>query len=418
VRVAFSSSFCRTFEQGTERLLDEVGPRPGTQPATAQHYPTTALIQCDAEESSPPDRRRGIIEFGVNTLELPDNVGLPLILAFASYASVYSYILEYHVLDIQFPLSLLASNMYPGPKYGPAFINGSARTKLGVIIKPRFTYDLNFLEAFIVDASRSGIDYIIDDELTVGSHAVPFETRVDRIIQSLPKATGQDSRPAFIANIAGDSRSALARAQHAADLGADGVLVNTFTMGYDVIDELAQNSNFNLGIIANGLGLAVLTKGPEFRVSTELLVKLARLAGADAVYTGPMVGLIDSSRHSVAQFRRALTQPYGRGCSRMPAAAVMSGGIGLPELLRNDALYRGPLFLSIGYQFAEARLAGVPGTVIVDCIRAIWESVETAGLEGGRETVQRLARKDKHYKTCLAAIRAEEAVSEQRGEDV
>jgi hypothetical protein len=89
----------------------------------------------------------------------------------------------------------------------------------------------------------------------------------------------------------------------------------------------------------------------------------------------------------------------------------MSGGVGLPELLRNDAMYRGPLFLSIGYQFAEARLAGVPGEVFTDCIRTVWDAVRSGGLPRGRDAVEALAKKDKHYKACLKAIRAEEAVS-------
>ncbi len=324
---------------------------------------------------------------------------------------MYSFIREYQVLDIQLPLRMLASDMYPGPRFGPAFVKGEETTKLGVIIKPRFTSDLDFLEDFIRDAANSGLDYIIDDELTVGSHTIPFAARVDRIVNTLRDIRLQRSTPAFIANIAGESAGAMERAAQAKELGADGVMVNSFTMGYDVIGELARDPDFGLGIVSNGLGLAILTKGPEFRMSTELLVRLARLAGADGVYTGPMVGLIDSSRHSVAQFRRALTQPYGRGCTRLPAAAVMSGGVGLPELLRNDAMYRGPLFLSIGYQFAEARLAGVPGEVFTDCIRTIWDAVRSGGISRGREVVQALAKKDRHYRACLTAIRAEEAVS-------
>jgi ribulose bisphosphate carboxylase large subunit-like protein len=411
VRVAFSTDFCRSFEEGTERLLDEVGPRPGTQPVHARGLPTTALIQCDPEESGPSDRRRGIVEFGVSAHELPEDCGLPLILAFASYVSAYSFIREYQVLDIQLPLSMLTSGMHPGPRSGPAFVKAGGATKLGVIIKPRFTSDLAFLEEFIRDAARSGLDYIIDDDLTVGSHAIPFTARVRRITEILRDTSSQHPRPAFIANITGDSPGALERAAQARDLGADGVMVNSFTMGYDVIGELARDPGFGLGIVSNELGLGILTKGPEFRMSTELMVRLARLAGSDAVYTGPLVGLIDSTRHSASQFRRALTQPFGRGCTRLPAAAVMSGGVGLPELLRNDAVYRAPLFLSIGYQFSEARLAGTPGEVIVDCMRTVWDAVKSGGLDNGRDAVQSLAKRDRHYRACLTAIRAEEAVS-------
>jgi Ribulose bisphosphate carboxylase large chain, catalytic domain len=412
IRLAFSSSFCSTFEEGAERLLDEIGPRPGTHPSLATASPVTALIQCDAEESSSPEARRGVVEFGVSSREFPDRTGLPLAIALASYVSAFSFILEYQVMDIQFPYDILCSDTLPGPKFGPALLPGQGSAGLGVIIKPRFISDLEFLREFVTDVGGSGIDYLTDDELTVASRDIPFRVRVEEIVAILRRIEQlHGSRPVYIANIAGDYEGAMERAEVAKEIGADAVMVNYYAMGYDVMGALARDQKFNLGIVANGMGLGVLTKGPLFRVSTELICRLARLAGADAVYTGPMVGLIDSSRHSAAQFRRALTQPYGRNCSRRMGLAMMSGGIGLPELLRNDALYRGPLCLSMGYQFSEPRLRGMPAPVIVECIRTVWEAVRSGGLDEGRVAVQLLAKKGKHYKDCLVEIRAEEAVS-------
>jgi len=412
IRLGFSSSFCQTFEEGAERLLDEIGPRPGTHPGLADANPVTALIQCDAEESPSADVRRGIVEFGVSAREFPDRTGLPLILALASYVSAFSFIYEYQVMDILFPRDMLQSDMFPGPKFGPSLLKGEGSARLGVIIKPRFISDLSFLRQFVSDAAQSGIDYLTDDELTVANRDIPFRVRVEEVVGILRNAAeSYGHRPAYITNIAGDFEGAMERAAIAQELGADGVMVNYYAMGYDVISTLARDLKFKLGIVANGLGLGVLTQGPLFRVSTELICRLARLAGADAVYTGPMVGLIDSSRHSAAQFRRALTQPYGRDCRRPAAVAMMSGGIGLPELLRNDALYRGPLCLSMGYQFSEPRLRGIPAQIIVECIRTVWEAVRSGGLDQGRAAVQLLAKSGKHYRECLVEIRAEEAVS-------
>jgi hypothetical protein len=412
VRLSLSSAVCKTFEEGVERLLDEIGPRPGTHPEFARIHRTTALIQCDAEEPNLPDSRRGIVEFGVNSQELPDDAGLPLILAIGSYVSAYSYIFEYNLMDVHLPSRILDTARYPGPKFGHSFIPSSNATRLGVIIKPRFISDMDFLRELVTDVGYSEVEYITDDELTVGSSMVPFSRRVQAVVgalQAVERSTGR--KPAYIANIAGDSHGALKRAKIAKELGVEGVMVNSFTMGQDVISELASDPDFGLGIVANGMGLGILTKGPQFRMSTELLVRLTRLSGADLVYTGPIVGLIDSSQHSVAQFRRALTHPYGRGCHRPASGAMMSGGVGLPELLKNALAYRGPLFLSMGYQFAETRLKGIPGPMIVKCIRDVWEAVKQGGVDKGRETVQSLAKKGKKYRQCLAAIRAEEAVS-------
>jgi hypothetical protein len=411
VRVSLSDTFCDRFELGVQRLLDEVGPRPTTGPPRAYLDNATTLTQCDVEEPALPNSLRGLVEFGISTKALPTDLGLPLILALASYMAAYSYILEYNLIDINFPESVLAGKSYPGPRFGPSFVPGTGVTRLGMILKPRFTTDLDFLRKLVLDIADGGLDYLTDDELTVASQHVPFERRVETVVRALDEvaqATGR--RPVYIANVTGDLAAALRRAEQARGLGADGVMINVFAMGYDLAAQLANDPSFSLGVVANGLGLGIATRGP-FRMSTELLVKLARLSGSDAVYTGPFVGLLHSSEHSAVQFRRALTQPYSRLCRRRAAAAVMSGGVGLPEIVHNCSVYKGPIFLSMGYHLAEHLLAGIPCGPLVECIREVAGAVIQGGTEQGRHTVERLAKKGTKYRAILKAIRAEAAVS-------
>jgi hypothetical protein len=137
---------------------------------------------------------------------------------------------------------------------------------------------------------------------------------------------------------------------------------------------------------------------------------LARLAGADGVYTGTFSGAIDTEQHA-ERFYNALNAPYHRSCARKPAAAVMSGGLGLPQVIENEKLYPGDLFLSMGRDFVRPIDAGIPAAVVVDCIRSVWAAVSDVGVEAGREAVRSLADRDSDYERCLVAIRAEEAVS-------
>jgi hypothetical protein len=411
-RMSLSGEFCGSFEEGAARLLDEVGPRPTTVPPGIESQQATVLIECDTEEPVLAGTHRGLIEFGVNSTELPAGVGLPLILALASYVSAYVYVREYQLIDIHLPDALLQSNQFPGPQHGPSFVQGSGDTRLGMVIKPRFPTDATFLRTIAIEAGRSGLDYVTDDELTVGSSRLPFAERVKVIVEALEDVAGSTgSRPAYIANVTGEAEGALERAFEAQELGVDGIMVNVFAMGHDVIARLATDDRFAKGIMATGLGLGVLTRGREFRTATELVVKLARLSGADAVYTGPFAGLIDSSQHSPAQFRRALTQPYARGCKRRPAAAVMSGGIGLPELVKNSSTYHGPLFLSMGYQLTEYLLGGISGPLVLECVRAISDAVREGGTSAGRRALELLAKKSDKHRKCLESIRAEEAVA-------
>ena len=279
-------------------------------------------------------------------------------------------------------------------------------------MKPRFTSDRDALRAFVADVARSDVDYIIDDELTVDCRRLPFRERAELVLEELAAhAPAGRTPPRYIANVAGGNQEALARAFTAKELGAAGVMVNGYTMGQELTQELAMDDSFGLGIVSNGLGIGVLGNGPPYGVATEVVARLCRLCGADAVYTGPLFGLLDSLPQSVGRLKFALTEPYGKHCVRPAAAAVMSGGMGLSELLRNSQLYEGPLLVSLGYQFAEARLAGVPGPVVIECIRAVWSAVIEDGIAGGQLAVRTLDRKSKAHSECIRRLGAEAAVS-------
>jgi ribulose 1,5-bisphosphate carboxylase large subunit-like protein len=176
------------------------------------------------------------------------------------------------------------------------------------------------------------------------------------------------------------------------------------------VSTIASDSSREIGIIANSIGRGVLTSGPGFRIAPEVLCKLARLAGADGVYTGPFFGSINTELHA-ERFHTALNGPYHRECARKPAAAVMSGGLGLPEIIQNEKLYAGDLFLSMGRDFVRPIDAGIPAAVVLDCIRSVWNAVRDHGIDAGRDVVSQLSERDTTYGECLVAIRAEAAVS-------
>ena len=410
--MSFSRVFSAKFEHAVARVIEEIGPRPSTGPNQSYLKEAVIVTQCDEQEAIIPDTTRGTAEFGIHCDALPADAALPMVMAIASYVAVFSYVSEYVLMDINFPITFLSNGKFPGPKFGPQMVPSDNLVRLGVVLKPRFNADIELLRDFVRKASRGKIDYLIDDELSVQNNIVSFEKRVSTIMRELRMIEDETGvRPAFIANVTGDVRAAMALAEKAMDSGVDGVMVNIFSMGFDVLMELANDQSYRPGVVANGLGLGVLTRGPQFRVSTELLVKFARLSGADAVYTGPMVGLIDSQDHSSTHFFRALTEGFGPGCDRKASAAVMSGGLGLPEILKNSSEYTGPMFLSMGYQFAEYLLAGFDSELLMECIREVWQGMQEGGIDGGRQSVERMAKRGKRYRECLKSIRAEEAVS-------
>ena len=190
------------------------------------------------------------------------------------------------------------------------------------------------------------------------------------------------------------------------------MMVNAFTMGYDVIAKIASDKKHNLAIIANGLGLGNITRGPNFRISTELIAKVSRLSGADAFYTGPMVGLIDTNYHSAEHLIKSLTQPFSLKCKRPKSAAVMAGGIGLAEILRNTNSYNGPLFLSMGYRFVEHMLHGRDGERVINFIRDILLAFENGGISEAQTMLEKLHLSGK-CQDIIEALEAELALAEE-----
>jgi hypothetical protein len=111
------------------------------------------------------------------------------------------------------------------------------------------------------------------------------------------------------------------------------------------------------------------------------------------------------------RYRNALTQPYHKSCVRKHAAAVMSGGLGLPEIVRNEQVYHGDSFLSLGRDFIQPFDAGVSAKILMECIRGVWDAIRSGGATEGKATIKRLHKSGEKYRQCLKAIRAEEAVT-------
>ncbi len=418
VRVAFHANAKRSFHESVSELIDSIGVLPGTAPrvgiSPGSGQLDLSLVSAEEDDPNGAGASRGIVEFAVPTAVLPEEGAIPLMLAIATYGSVYRFVREYQVLDMDFPSESMPQHDLCGPKYGGSVLVPGVHDapRLGLILKPRFSSDEQHLRWLIREVATAGIDYVTDDELTVTTPGLPFIRRVECVGDELDRvAAHTGKRVPYIANITGSYMGAVGRSVEAEELGARAVMVNTIAMGYDVVSDIASDTARSVGVVANSIGRGVITSGPGYFIAPELLCKLARLAGADGVYTGPLVGSIQTMKQHAERYRKALGQPYHRSCVRRSAAAVMSGGLGLPEIVQNDSLYRGELYMSLGRDVIVPMLDGIKATLILDCIREVVEGVRAGGKVGGREAVKRFASQGGAYAECARAIRAEEAVS-------
>ena len=181
IRLGYQVGAGRSFTDNLMEMLEEVSAQVPAA-ATANEDLAIKIINFEEDGGDTGDTNAGRVELAIPTAATPAAHGLPLVLAIASFASVFSNVTQYQILDIDFPESHLAQ--FPGPSFGSDYIaaaHNGKRVQLGLVLRPRFGGDRDALYRYVGDFAAEGIDFIIDDELTVLEPGSEFENRVARI---------------------------------------------------------------------------------------------------------------------------------------------------------------------------------------------------------------------------------------------
>jgi 2,3-diketo-5-methylthiopentyl-1-phosphate enolase len=212
------------------------------------------------------------------------------------------------LLDLQFEDIL--KNKFPGPRFG---VDG-LREKLGVFNRPLLMSifkgvlgkDLNFLTEQLKQQALGGVDFVKDDEILFENELTPFEKRItagNKILQEVYEQTGH--RTLYAVNLTGRTSQLKDKAKKAKELGADLLLFNVFAYGLDVLQELREDDQIALPLMAHPAVSGALTSSSHYGLSHSLLLgKLLRLAGADlSLFPSPYgtVALEKSSAISIAE---------------------------------------------------------------------------------------------------------------------
>src|SRR6478609_6131982 len=228
------------------------------------------------------------------------------------------------LLDLDFPDELLAE--FPGPRFG---IEG-IREKLGVydrplvmsIFKGVIGRGMTYLTTQLREQALGGVDLVKDDEILFDSERTPFEARVTegkKVLNEVYEKTGH--RTLYAVNLTGRTFELKEKARKAAELGADALLFNAFAYGLDVLQELREDDEINLPIMAHPAVSGALTPSEFYGFSNSLLLgKLLRLAGAD-------FSLFPSPYGSVALSLEDTTGiPCGDRCSTLSSNTSRKSG--------------------------------------------------------------------------------------------
>lgn len=212
------------------------------------------------------------------------------------------------LLDLQFE-DILKSK-FPGPRFG---IEG-LREKLEVYNRPLLMSifkgvlgkDINFLTEQLKQQALGGVDFVKDDEILFENELTPFEQRIiegKKVLQEAYELTGH--RTLYAVNLTGRTSQLKDKARKAKELGADMLLFNVFAYGLDVLQELREDDQISLPLMAHPAVSGALTSSSHFGLSHSLLLgKLLRLAGADlSLFPSPYgtVALEKSAAISIAE---------------------------------------------------------------------------------------------------------------------
>jgi len=192
---------------------------------------------------------------------------------------------EVKLLDLDFSHDLLSH--FPGPRFGIEEIRNtlgvSGRPLLMSIFKGVIGRDMDFLSAQLREQALGGVDLVKDDEILFDNPLTPFESRIitgKRVLENVYEETGH--RTLYAVNLSGRTSDLRGKARKARELGADALLFNVHAYGLDVLQELAEDDEIGLPLMAHPAFSGAFTSSPFYGLAAPLaLGKLIRYAGAD-----------------------------------------------------------------------------------------------------------------------------------------
>nr|WP_263328229.1 2,3-diketo-5-methylthiopentyl-1-phosphate enolase [Neobacillus sp. Marseille-Q6967] len=242
------------------------------------------------------------------------------------------------LIDLEFEDELKAS--FPGPRYG---IEG-LREKLGVYDRPLLMSifkgvlgkDLDFLAEQLKQQALGGVDFVKDDEILFENELTPFEKRITAgrsVLKDVFEQTGH--RTLYAVNLTGRTSQLRDKARKAVELGADLFLFNVFAYGLDVLQELRDDDEIALPIMAHPAVSGAFTSSSHYGLSYSLLLgKLLRYAGADLSLFPSPYGTVALEKLNALSIAEELTKKDQFKTSfPVPSAGIHPGLV--PLLLRD-----------------------------------------------------------------------------------
>jgi len=195
----------------------------------------------------------------------------------------------------------------------------------------------------------AGADIIKEDHGLANQDAAPVKERVTLCAKAVARANaqradqGDTARALYFANIGGHGDEVRDLAYYAKDAGASGILLIPGLFGFDAINRLARDPDFNLPIMAHPSHLGPYVLSPDHGYSHGMLFgQMMRLAGADISVFPNFGGRFGFSMAECAEIVSSCIHDRGLGPAILPSPG---GGMSierLPDMVANygeDCVY-------------------------------------------------------------------------------
>lgn len=243
------------------------------------------------------------------------------------------------LIDLEFPESLKKS--FPGPRFGVEGIreklNVFDRPLLMSIFKGVIGRDIDYLANQLSAQALGGVDIVKDDEILFENHLTPLEKRIQvgkKVLNNSFELTGH--RTLYAVNLTGRSSQLREKARNAAELGADLLLFNVFAYGLDILQELREDEEIGLPIMAHPAVSGSFLSSENYGFSHSLILgKLLRYAGADLSLFPSPYGSVALEKEKTLSIKDELLKDdeFYKKSFPVPSAGIHPG---LVPLLIND----------------------------------------------------------------------------------
>lgn len=272
------------------------------------------------------DRKRGTarIAFPVEIFE-PGNVAGILSIVAGNLFGLGS-LRRARLIDVAFPPSF--AKALPGPRVGIAGIRravGTTRSQRphgGTIVKPKVGLNPKQTAAVAGQAALGGLDLIKDDETLTDQAFCRLAERTPRVMAALDQAREQTGKGCLYAvNITAGADAVLDRLDTVVDAGANCVMLDVLTSGFDALASLRRATNLPIHVHRTMHG--ALTRSQEFGIGMLPIARLVRLCGGDQLHVGSASGKMEHTAELPAILAALRASWHGT----KPVFPVSSGGL-------------------------------------------------------------------------------------------